>query len=910
MNSVCEDCFTSYCSCSISTWKDEKRLQNTFPEAESLYLTNRFLQGKDGDTQFQGDLGKIDQSRIFNLKSGIIASTVQDSDQVYRGNSCYLHSCCLYCYRSMTVGSSWKRSVKRKIAQVSKKEEAELVLTNAMLLTQVSDMRDCAGGQEAEKCQTLKGRENGTVPARLNAPPSLECHVHGVNGEEKCHQEESNGKEDRREFSEKQDEVKKLTEALEAEHEAINALYDELEEERNAAAIAAMETMAVISRLQKEKAAVEMEARQYQRMVEEKALYDQEAISLLKEILLRKEEEKFFLEKEVQFYQERFVSDRARSWGRENGNICGQSASGREREMLLLEGKDIDFETLDSSMSLIPYAFQKANTPVNHTLPSMTVEPLSTRPLSSNDSYNDLLKDLGDFSTERMGGFGKTQRSSANLAGRSSGKKLIDSFNSAACGSKESGDIALQEVQEEGSTSEVRGTADRLKGRTYEYSPFTKNSSSHCVFPFQGEGKQNEAQQMSSFQSGADALDSGIPVQELISKGAFKDENQIRLQTWTDGASPTMWSLLTAEAVEGAAPSDSPQQNDFGWGNKASKTFLRSVQPESMEQVLRAFTGSVEKNRDTKDYDLERVRTEDKEKGSLDWEDGCSASVHDVYEVQHDHYQDSSITHLRRKGHDLEQNELEFLERYGSMWNNSAPVGQSPKASPLDAEFFSRGRMENLAQLEHSETSSCGTGLADLSVRERFGKPEPIFGSIDVDNQRSRRKHGLIGKRRQMISLSQRESSRSHADVIALDDPDDHSSHLSSDSSVAVSNHDDVESSMLTGDTSSEDKVKQLTVRLQALEEDRECLKQTILSLKKGNDEMQMLQDISKQLQQLRRTEREVKDVHESTFSSIFKDAGILERLLAAGNWPIHSQRGRLAPGLVDPSIGGTILLK
>ncbi|KAL5702656.1 hypothetical protein ACHQM5_027845 [Ranunculus cassubicifolius] len=97
--------------------------------------------------------------------------------------------------------------------------------------------------------------------------------------------------------------IRVLEQALEEEHAARAALYQELEKERNAAASAADEAMAMILRLQKEKASTEMEARQYQRMIEEKAAYDQEEMNILKEILLRREKEKHFLEKEVEAYR-------------------------------------------------------------------------------------------------------------------------------------------------------------------------------------------------------------------------------------------------------------------------------------------------------------------------------------------------------------------------------------------------------------------------------------------------------------------------------------------------------------------------------------------------------------------------------------------------------------------------------
>jgi hypothetical protein len=95
-----------------------------------------------------------------------------------------------------------------------------------------------------------------------------------------------------------------LKQKLAEEHAARAALYQELEEERNAAASAANEAMAMILRLQEEKASIEMEARQYQRIIDEKTAYDLEEMNILKEILLRREKEKHFLEKQVEAYRQ------------------------------------------------------------------------------------------------------------------------------------------------------------------------------------------------------------------------------------------------------------------------------------------------------------------------------------------------------------------------------------------------------------------------------------------------------------------------------------------------------------------------------------------------------------------------------------------------------------------------------
>ncbi|KAL6581999.1 hypothetical protein OROMI_006013 [Orobanche minor] len=100
------------------------------------------------------------------------------------------------------------------------------------------------------------------------------------------------------------DTIRLLEQALEQERTAHSSLYIELEKERSAAASAADEAMAMILRLQEEKASIEIEARQYQRILEEKSAYDAEEIDILKEILVRSEKERLFLENEVVAYSQ------------------------------------------------------------------------------------------------------------------------------------------------------------------------------------------------------------------------------------------------------------------------------------------------------------------------------------------------------------------------------------------------------------------------------------------------------------------------------------------------------------------------------------------------------------------------------------------------------------------------------
>ncbi|KAG8636883.1 hypothetical protein MANES_15G053700v8 [Manihot esculenta] len=122
--------------------------------------------------------------------------------------------------------------------------------------------------------------------------------------------------------------IRVLEQALEAEHSARDALYLELEKERSAAATAAEEALAMILRLQEEKASIEMEARQYQRMIEAKSAYDFEEMNIVKEILLRGEREKHFLQKEVEAYRQMmFGSEHLHYDAQDTGTSRGKRAS-------------------------------------------------------------------------------------------------------------------------------------------------------------------------------------------------------------------------------------------------------------------------------------------------------------------------------------------------------------------------------------------------------------------------------------------------------------------------------------------------------------------------------------------------------------------------------------------------------
>ncbi|MFQ6661169.1 hypothetical protein Gotur_029415 [Gossypium turneri] len=75
------------------------------------------------------------------------------------------------------------------------------------------------------------------------------------------------------------------------DRKSLMSLYMELDEERNTSVVVAYNAMAMITRLQADEAAVQMEALQYQRMMEEQVEYDQEILQEMNNLLVKREEE-------------------------------------------------------------------------------------------------------------------------------------------------------------------------------------------------------------------------------------------------------------------------------------------------------------------------------------------------------------------------------------------------------------------------------------------------------------------------------------------------------------------------------------------------------------------------------------------------------------------------------------------
>ncbi|CAL9092693.1 unnamed protein product [Musa acuminata var. zebrina] len=189
--------------------------------------------------------------------------------------------------------------------------------------------------------------------------------------------------------------VDQLKAALKAEQKALSALYTELEEERSASAIAANQTMAMITRLQQEKAAMQMEALQYQRMMEEQSDYDQEALQLLNELMMKREKEKQDLEKELEVYRKKILrykaKERRQTAKHKVNGIAGTFSTSSSAE----DSDDLSFEVHEGNGFAYDPDENNQNTLVDDVLSSGANQGTATHTITLRES-------LDDFEEERL----------------------------------------------------------------------------------------------------------------------------------------------------------------------------------------------------------------------------------------------------------------------------------------------------------------------------------------------------------------------------------------------------------------------------------------------------------------------------------------------------------------------------
>ncbi|XP_049406634.1 probable myosin-binding protein 4 [Solanum stenotomum] len=134
--------------------------------------------------------------------------------------------------------------------------------------------------------------------------------------------------------------VDRLKRQIEHDQRYINSLYKELEEERSASAIATNQAMAMITRLQEEKASLHMEALQYLRMMEEQAEYDMEALERANDQLADRERELQDLEEELLEYKNNIPDElSAEDLQKENKNLKEENVKNGNHSLEHVENK-------------------------------------------------------------------------------------------------------------------------------------------------------------------------------------------------------------------------------------------------------------------------------------------------------------------------------------------------------------------------------------------------------------------------------------------------------------------------------------------------------------------------------------------------------------------------------------------
>ncbi|XP_015166063.1 probable myosin-binding protein 4 isoform X2 [Solanum tuberosum] len=134
--------------------------------------------------------------------------------------------------------------------------------------------------------------------------------------------------------------VDRLKRQIEHDQRYINSLYKELEEERSASAIATNQAMAMITRLQEEKASLHMEALQYLRMMEEQAEYDMEALERANDQLADREKELQDLEEELLEYKNNIPDElSAEDPQKENKNLKEENVINGNHSLEHVENK-------------------------------------------------------------------------------------------------------------------------------------------------------------------------------------------------------------------------------------------------------------------------------------------------------------------------------------------------------------------------------------------------------------------------------------------------------------------------------------------------------------------------------------------------------------------------------------------
>ncbi|KAK2983187.1 hypothetical protein RJ640_018532 [Escallonia rubra] len=139
----------------------------------------------------------------------------------------------------------------------------------------------------------------GSLKSLMNSNPPMTDTLEESKGSAKSEVDVDFGEEYDDADVDREENVMALRKIIKMERHRADGACLEVEKERMAASTAAEEAMAMILHLQNEKSLIEMEARQYRRLAQEKQLHDQEVIESLRWIVMKHESKRSVLEDQL-----------------------------------------------------------------------------------------------------------------------------------------------------------------------------------------------------------------------------------------------------------------------------------------------------------------------------------------------------------------------------------------------------------------------------------------------------------------------------------------------------------------------------------------------------------------------------------------------------------------------------------
>ncbi|TKW17065.1 hypothetical protein SEVIR_5G341400v4 [Setaria viridis] len=188
--------------------------------------------------------------------------------------------------------------------------------------------------------------------------------------------------------------IDRLRRQVDLDRKSIHLLCRELEEERNASAIAASQALAMITKLQDEKAAMQMEASHYQRMMEEQAEYDSDALAKANELLAEREQQIEELEAELENYRRQYggepIEEQAKTpFKQENAVIAFLEEGGLEVPMINTPRGTNSLVSFEEERAYIASSLKKLEQKLQSYSNSSTSDDLSTSDAIEDDLSNE-----------------------------------------------------------------------------------------------------------------------------------------------------------------------------------------------------------------------------------------------------------------------------------------------------------------------------------------------------------------------------------------------------------------------------------------------------------------------------------------------------------------------------------------